>query len=324
MKYNFSFGNTPGIREVLIKNCKGLDTLKFPWNDLDYPEHEGMPELIEHTRDLIQETTGIFYKWILITGGATQSINAYLYAAKKNRSEFIQGVLTNKLYYRYYPFAIKNHDLYHKACDDVMPGEGEVHLIDAPSNPLGQTIPGYKAEYTLWDSCYYSPTYFGLSSPPVPFHEASAGGYNKLTGLNGLRVGWLATQDKRIFDLALQYLEGEVCGISSLSQWSAIHVAKNANFNKFFKDSWSLICANKEEFSKLDHLFGHQSIPEVGMFALMEIDNRLEKLFEKSGVKFTDGKTMGDDRKSVRINLGKTYEETKRMVKEILKQDKTK
>lgn len=323
MKYDFSFGNTPGIRDAFLKNCKGLNSLKFPWEQLDYPEHAGMPDLIELTRDIIQETTGIFYKWILITGGATQSINAYLYAAKKSGPEFIQGVLTNKLYYRYYPFAIRNHDLYHKASDGLTePNSSEVHLIDSPSNPEGFVLSGHRQRHTLWDSCYHSPTYFGAWQPKVPLHDANAGGYNKLTGLNGLRIGWLATNDKKIFDLGLQYLEGEVCGVSSLSQWTAIHVAENTDFDKFFKQSRSLIYANKEELHKLSKLFGYQNIPDVGMFALMEIDNKLEHLFEKSGVKFTDGKTMGDDRKSVRINLGKTYEETKRMVKEILKQDK--
>lgn len=323
-QYDFSFGNTPGIRAALLNNCKGLNELKFAWDALDYPDHSGMSELKDLTRYLITKTTGISYEHILITGGATHSIAAYLYGIKEFHTENMIGVLTNRLYYRYYPYVIRNQGLYHRSSALEEPKRGEVHLIDSPSNPEGLIRGGCSEIGTIWDSVYHSPTYFGSRKIKIPTHEVNAGGYNKLTGLNGLRLGWFATKNKALYDLALEYLEGDVCGISSLSQWSAIHLVKNTNFDKFFKESNSLICTNKEELLKISHLFGNQTIPEIGMFALFEIDSKLAKLFNKSSVKFTDGRTMGDDRHSIRINLAKTFEETKAMVKEILKNDKRK
>jgi hypothetical protein len=96
---------------------------------------------------------------------------------------------------------------------------------------------------------------------------------------------------------------------------------KKVDLNLFFGSAKELIDNNKNEMSKLNYLFGNQNIPEIGMFALFEIDKKLVKLLDKANVKFMEGKKCGDTRESARFNLANSNQSTKEMVKAILKAD---
>ena len=95
----------------------------------------------------------------------------------------------------------------------------------------------------------------------------------------------------------------------------------NLDLQPFYVNSKRVLDGNREQLLRLGYLFGHQAIPANGMFALMEVDDRLKKLFIKANVKFKDGSEVGDDRNSVRINLGKTNTETRNMINAIRKAD---
>lgn len=324
--HDFAWGDTRGIREIMSKMmyAEGI-TNSVPWHAFGYPPHEGESKLIQYTRSLIENLTGHRYKHILITNGATHALNAYIGAIKDN---FVTTLNTHKLYFIFYPGIAKNHILNHDTTDHLYSREDTVTIVDSPSNPEGKLYINGPKENVIWDAAYYTPAYCGQGKKDsleciqmIPNHMAMAGSFNKLTGINGLRVGWLATDDDYTYHAALQYIEHDICGVSYPSQYMALQIIKYVDLNRFYSDSKDLIDNNKTEMTKLGYLFGNQDIPNVGMFALLEADKKLKKLLEKASVNVMDGALCGDERQSVRFNLANGNQATSDMVKAILKAD---
>jgi aspartate/methionine/tyrosine aminotransferase len=178
---------------------------------------------------------------------------------------------------------------------------------------------------------YYSPTYCGVGvadgtlrcAPTKPAHEAVAGSLSKLTGINGIRIGWLSTDSLSLYHKAREYVASTSCGISYPSQFIADQILRKVNLDDFYKESNDLLNCNKEQLNKLGCILGHQPIPKFGMFALFEIDDKLEALLQKASVKVMPGNLCGDvNRHSIRINLANSRELTKLMVNTIIRLDK--
>ncbi len=329
-KHDFGFGDTRGIREIMMNHIPGK-FLETDFGSYGYPPHGGNIELIEEVKNLIVDLTGKRYKHVLITNGATHALNAYVAAAKNG---ITRSLVTHPLYFMMYPGIAKIHGLEHKKQAFVNPSYygGELGIIDSPSNPHGKfAVCPVSATGTVWDAAYYTPTYCGVRSSPggilkcavvPPRHEAMAGSLSKLTGINGLRVGWLATDSDDIFQKAYHYVEHDLCGVSNPSQDAALQILKKVNLQGFYEDSRALLDTNRDTLSRLNHIFSGQAIFPVGMYALFEVDSKLRDLLERASVHTLDGRLIGDHRDSVRFNLANSSKATAAMVKAILKEDK--
>lgn len=326
-EHDFSWGDTVGIRNIMLKNAPFLNIFIQDWNSFGYPPHEGSEELIGLTKELIKDLTGKEYRYVLITNGATSGLNAYIYAAKKECTEYLY---TRKMHFSFYPGIAKVNGLHHIKKDRIdFELDGQIAIIDSPSNPEGEVFFGGPKKGVVWDAVYYTPTYCGVWEnnklvciKAIPEHDAMVGSYNKLTGINGLRVGWLATDDEEIYNKASEYITYHLCGVSWPSQNAIIHILKNVDLQKFYKESKALIDNNKSELSRLKNIFHNQPIPWKGMFALFEVNNRIKQLLEKASVKVMPGSAIGDDKDSVRFNLSRSNEDTKAMVDAILRADR--
>lgn len=331
--FDFGWGDTRGVREVMVESLasRGILFDRYPSSlrSLGYPPHEGSAELIEAVRDLVKDLTGKRYKHVLITNGATHALNAYVYVKANYLIREQLYLKTDTLYFPFYPNISKIHNVLHvpSKLDFPCPDKIRVYIADSPSNPMGLTRPDGLEGDTVWDAAYFSPTYctWTMRSGAVlmPKHEAMAGSLNKLTGLNGLRVGWLAMDDDLLYKKAFEYVEADLCGISLLSQNLARDILVKVDLDSFYiKSRWVLDC-NRGELEKLGNIFGNQLIPCSGMFALFEVDAKIRRLLEKASVVTTPGHVIGDIRRdSVRINLANTNDETKDMVKAVLKADR--
>lgn len=326
-KHDFSWGDTRGIRQVMMKHFYGTGMNdSVPLHAFGYPPHEGDAKLIHYTKGLIKDLTGRDYEYVLITNGATHGLNAYIYAAADVKTEIL---LTRKLYFSFYPGIATTHGLIHKTADHILPNNKQLGIIDSPSNPEGIVTFGGAKERRVWDAAYYTPTYCGEGDrnnlkcyPGFPEHHAMVGSFNKLTGINGLRTGWLATNDFELYRRAYNYITHDLCGVSALSQYITLMIIKYVDLPRFYADSKDLLDANRGELSRLDHLFGGQIIPSRGMFALFEVDAKLKDLLERASVKVMEGHNFGDDRDSVRFNLANGIDATKAMVDAVIKEDK--
>jgi aspartate/methionine/tyrosine aminotransferase len=324
-QHDFAFGDTRGIREIMLKHAPFLSLGLMPWENFGYPAHDGNPLLKAEISKLIKNLTGKTYNHILVTVGAMHALSAAIAAIRTPQTKFLY---TNKLYFGRYPGLAVNSGLKHIKTDQMNPGPGDIGIIDSPSNPKGELSPYGNNTNIIWDAAYYSPTYCGIGDrdnlkcyPVIPKHVAMAGSLNKLTGINGLRIGWLATDDQFLYEKALAYITSNILGVSQPSQWAALQILTKVNMNAFYAESKTLIDNNKTELQRLDYLFGYQEIPRKGMFALFEVDEKLKALLEKASVKVMSGKDCGDTRESVRFNLGNSNKDTKAMVDAILKVD---
>jgi aspartate/methionine/tyrosine aminotransferase len=325
IKHDFAFGDTRGIRKKMLRQAKKILSLPLPWEDMGYPPHTGDLALIENTKKLIKDLTGKTYEYVIITNGATHAINAGIHALKTVDTG---RLLTHHLYFGFYPQIASINNLEHKRFalgHEPISTRTDIVLVDSPNNPSGFITPQtFEASRTIWDAAYWSPTYTKdwkkLYVPPA--HVAMVGSYNKLTGINGLRVGWLATNDLQAYFKAHDYVTNTLCGVTSSGQWAVNKILENVNLEVFYKESANLIDANKEELGRLNRLFGNQEIPEVGMFALWASDRKINEILAKAGVKFMYGKEVGSDPMSWRINLGNTFDQTRAMVEDVLRADK--
>lgn len=326
-KHLFGWGDTYGIREAIIKTAPWLLLSPQPIASFGYPKHEGEESLVKLIGKLCKTLTGNKYKYVLVTQGCTHALNAYVWAEKdKELKAGDQDLATKSFYFPFYPGIAKNQGLRHA------PGEigklyKAIQIIDSPSNPIGEITYGDLGR-SVWDAAYYTPTY-GVSTANldkkqtgIPAHIAMAGSLSKFSGINGIRIGWLATNDKHLYAQAASWISHDICGVSWPSQWLAEQILTKVDLEKFWKASRLVIDNNKNEIQKLSLIFGNQELPKVGMFALFEVDKKLKKLLEKASVSTMPGHLCGDKRDSVRINLAHTNEATKEMVKDILKADK--
>ena len=182
--------------------------------ECSYVPFVGDAELIELTKKVIKRQTGREYDHILLTNGATGAINVALRAYRQQG--YMAAVTRPGPYFSLYPSMIKHSGLEHST--DQGERDPYVRLIDSPSNPLGEVLSTLEnwTVPTIWDSVYHTNCYTpgGLA---VPCHEVAVGSYSKLTGLNGIRVGWVATNDPILYERQKALVASEYCGICKIS-----------------------------------------------------------------------------------------------------------
>lgn len=322
MKYDLGFGNSVCIRQAFLDAYHG-DMIVFTADGLakfDYPDRHGDPELIEITRNVIKRQMGIEKKHVYITNGATGAVTIALRAMKQRGANHCHT--RNAPWYLRYPPMIKAADLIH--CDEthhIDPKESVV-LLDIPSNPQGFTS-GIKFNTApmVLDAVYFNRIYMSGYFVPVIAHDVLCGSYSKLLGLNGLRVGWIATNDDLLAERIKELIVGEYCGISVAS----VEILKNVLFD-FDWDTFETIAKsnldnNREEWSKLERFFGGRPVCHDGMFYYGPMDAKCRKLIHKAGISYTKGSDLGTDDTWGRFNLGQDLDLVRKAVSSVIRED---
>lgn len=326
IKYDLAFGNAIAVRQAFLRNyySYGNDLLfdKTYLKEFDYPLYEGDPELVELTRQVIKRQTGIDYKHVILTNGATGGVVISL------RSYAQQGFTScwtrRPPWYMKYPMMIKAAGLDHCDEDNKYPSYSWKHvkLMDFPSNPLGLTtdMKRIRPYDLILDGVYHSMVYSRILTP-LPQHDILVGSYSKLLGLNGIRVGWVALNDDLRYERLKTLVEAEYCGLSKASTDILINAVKYLNWESFERDARSMLDDNREEISKLKKYLGNE-VPEIGMFYYGYTDAKVRALLEKAGVKYTSGVSLGTHEDFGRLNVGQDRHIVRNAVAEIIKADK--
>lgn len=296
-------------------------------DNMGYPVHEGDPDLVKLTKYVLKRNIGKDYRHVLITNGATGGVTLAL------RTYALLGykecITENPPFFRFYPDMIKHSGLRHKYISAIYrthQPEKPVFLIDSPSNPLGTFSSRTKIgqEKVVWDTVYFNKVY-SPGKYPQPDHDVLVGSYNKLLGLNGLRVGWIATNDSLLYESLKSVVTAEYCGISVPSTRIILQTAgKFANWawDAFEKNANNFLDWNRTEWSKLERFFGDTPVLPIGMFYYAPIDKQCKTLLERSGIIWSPGSQLGDSDDFGRFNVGQDSKVIQRAVKEILKNDK--
>jgi aspartate/methionine/tyrosine aminotransferase len=193
-----------------------------------------------------------------------------------------------------------------------------VKLIDSPRNPTGELAMDLEdgSRYVIWDAAYHSPIYNKLFMNIIPTHDIMVGSFGKTTGLTGLRLGWVSTDDDLLAKEIEKSLHADSLGVSQYSQMAAAITLAKLPFDKFSKKAAAMIDDNREEFSKIRKLL-HQEVPSTGMFYYAPVSGYLESVFKDMGVGFVSGPTLEGAPGWGRFSLAQKRETVRDFVKEL-------
>jgi aspartate/methionine/tyrosine aminotransferase len=329
MKYDMGWGHAVAVRQAFLSTYNrspviidDMDLSKF-----DYPEHEGDKNIIALTKQIIRRQLGLDYAHVLLTNGATGGVVIALRAYKKANRRVC--VTRAPPYYLRYPGMIRASGLKHVKMNasereltmNDVPQDEIVFLLDAPSNPIGLTDnPMPQFGPLILDGVYYNNVYTSGYIKPPP-HDVLVGSYSKLLGLNGVRVGWIATNDSLLYERLKSLVTSEYCGLSMADSLILNQVMSHFEWEQFEAKARRNLNRNREEWSRLERYFDGMPVGTTGMFYWGKMDSSCKTLMEKSGVNWTQGSLMGADDRYGRFSLGQDCLLTKRAVNEILKND---
>lgn len=318
------WGESICVRQAFVDNVHANPTFfdnHTLMGDFGYPKHEGDPRLVSLTADVIKRQTSEVYKHIFLTNGAT---GAVVIAMRAFASLGFGTVKTSEPpYFSLYPGMIKAAAMNH-ITDRAGWGLDEfVELIDSPSNPRGNIalVTDVKNRpSTILDAVYHNRVYTNGTIGTVP-HDIVCGSYSKLTGLNGIRVGWIATNDD-LLALEIQSLvTSEYCGISFPSTHILLNTLDQFDWDQFELNARFRLDMNRDEWAKVTRYFARNVNPN-GMFYYTELDTSAKKLLAKAGILYQCGSKMDHTGQHGRFNLGQSNELIREAVKAILKADR--
>lgn len=324
-QYLLTWGESVIIRQRFVETFGSTIILGHKeLENLSYTKHSGEPELIELARQCIKRQTGMEYKHILITNGATGGITITMRAYYKQGYKKV--VTRDPPYFSLYPRMIDAAGMKH-VIDMRFENDGdEIFLLDNPTNPTGKTcsvLHLYPKHLTILDAVYHSNCYT-TGNPIVPWHNVQVGSFSKLTGLNGLRLGWIATDDDLLYDRLKVLVEAEYAGLSRPSGeiLLALVKGKEDRWDEFESMSRYWMDMNRTEWSKLERFFGNTPVSPIGMFFYSPMDEACKRLMEKAGVQYMLGSNFGHIDSHGRFNIGQCSKVVQGAVKAVLKADK--
>lgn len=325
MKIDLGWGNSVAVREAFLNTYHGnpMVLAKEELMKFDYPTHEGDPELVEITRGVVERQTGRKYKHLFLVNGAT---GGCVIALRAYNQMGIQHCVTRKApYYIRYPNMIASAGMQHAAGGGALVDYVKtVTLLDLPSNPLALQTPLnlLSPKPTIIDAVYYNNVYMNFRPLYLPEHTVMIGSYSKLTGVNGIRIGWLATDDDILADRFKDLVTSEYCGLSRASSDILKHTLQGFNWDQFEASARFKLDCNRSEFELLEKFFDGTSVPGIGMFYYAPMDEKAQKIFEKANVSWTKGSAMGTNDGFARFNLGAKTEVIEEAVRRVLKADR--
>lgn len=322
-EFKFCWGEPYCVREAL-KDYYKKKTIKAPNIDsFHYQSYEGHPLLVEMTRQFLKETTDVSYKYVMITNGTTGALNIVLRSLKKKNG--YNKCFTHKYYFPFYPEIVEKNGYEHETGlyqqhESQLSQLKSLAIVDSPSNPLGDLLL-YTDIYDniVWDSVYHNPVFIN-TIPVKPDHRVNCGSYSKAFGLTGARVGWIATNNQKDFELYVKENMYENCSVSYPSQNFMIDILQTVDVDLFMRSAQYRVNNNRESFDKICYLFDGQSVPENGMFYAAWASPYTAKLLDKLNIKSVEMDKSGKD-KFLRFNLAQTNELTKKAIRYIIKED---
>lgn len=331
-KFDLTWGESVAVRQAFLEHttCLPLTTGFSELENMNYTPFAGEENLIQHAARIIKRQTGQTYKHIFLTNGASGGCTIALRAHKHMGYD---TMITNPPpYFPLYPSMAYAADLAHTTEKECFSDwkDSNVVLLDSPHNPTGlhQGVPSWAMNCSvIWDAVYHNNVYSAIL-PGAPAHDVMVGSFSKLTGLNGIRLGWIATNNDLYADEIGKLLAPEYCGLSKPSV-----VVLNALLDQFNVDPgywWTAfetaarykLDLNREIWSELERFFAGTPVSANGMFYYAPMDSACKRLFEKAGVLWQSGTKCGTDDDFGRFNIGQDTKLVIDAMRAVLKADK--
>jgi len=316
MERNFAWGDPSGIRDVFIQTYPEFRSAWINPEDVKYGRREGEISLITALSKIFSQY-GTYKHW-LITAGCTQAIHAAIYAL---RDPHTQKIGTRPLYFPFYPKMIEVQGLSHANINEAM-SPSDIYLIDLPSNPLGICTQEVESGNIILDGAYLSGTYTETKIKLNP-DAVFVGSIGKITGFSGLRLGFLATNSDSVYKKAYDWVCYGSIGATIVGQEKiAAAMTDDVRWAAFNTMSRELLELNRQQLNKISHIFDGHLHQDSGMFSFFNASERSTEILRAAGVVFVDGKSCGSKERAVRLNIGKSFDETSEMVNQVIKADR--
>lgn len=319
--FNLGWGQSVAVREAFVRYCK-TSTVITPQSLMkyDYPAHEGDKALISLTADVIMKTLGLSYKHIFITSGATGGCVIAMRAFRQ--MGYSQCFTRQAPYYVRYPKMIEASGLEH-TLNPLKDHLNTVALIDLPSNPLASMkVPAFIGLPVILDAVYLNQVYMDpILVKHIP-HDVLVGSYSKLLGINGIRLGFMATNEDIIATKMSELVTSEYCGLSMPSQDLLVDILPTFDWDQFFPYARFKLDLNREQFQKIEKFFQDTPVNPIGMFYYAPVDAKAKEILARANVSYTPGSSMGTNDDFGRFNVGQDNRMIEDAVKAILKADK--
>lgn len=325
-KYDLSWGESVCVRQAFVDNQYGNPTFfdNSSLMNMSYPAHRGNADLLVLTRNVIRRQTRMNYRHVFLTNGATGAITITLRAYRDQGYGLC--LIKKPPFFTLYPSMICA--AYMKQCTVHSRADWEekhIYLVNSPSNPEGNLGFIKTNDFTdapvIWDACYANRVYTNGDIGSID-HNVVCGSYSKLTGLNGIRIGWIGTNDDLLADRIGPLIDGEYCGLCSASTKILLNCLDGFDWDSFETNARFRLDLNRSEWQKVTKYFGGQDVPKNGMFYYSGIDDAAKKLMNKASVEYMSGSKMGTTEDFARFNLGQSNDLVSQAVKAIKKSDK--
>lgn len=319
-------GEEPGVYNLAVGEPRFLQNiLVIGWDhgleDYTYPRLGGEEALLRELSRLYDK------KYIVVACGARQALLATFCAFKEGyRCQFVAHQAPFWPGYRELAKASGMFFSSHKAMfqdDDQV-----VRCVTSPNNPDGWQT--FNTEVEVWDAVYAHEVY-GWDGTTVGKAKVIIGSASKMLGLSGLRVGWLATDDKDLADQAACYIEATTSGVATVSQY---HVAKALWHQRMnpqataerYEQARQILNKNGQLFRQ--YLGGFVIMPSgppaygCGMFAWFTVKEpeQFYKACERARVLVLDGVYCGTTSAEFRMSMGQPNEYTERALEALVKE----
>lgn len=310
--FDLGFGDSYLLRELLFTylNPSGYVQAFLKKENLGYGFDDS--KIRNYVRSLLKDFTDTDYSSIILTHGGTGGVLASVRGLGHKVGVY------DETHYIFYPDIFKNAGVFHSKTD------AKFLLTSSPNNPTGIISSGnvFKGD-VIWDAVYHTPAYMSRRKlKQKPDHAVLVGSFSKLLGLNGVRVGFVATNNYILANNIIKAAEIETLNLSNPSLSLLNNIVDRVDVNLFSDDAGRLMDDNREEMAKIEYLFS-SPVPETGMFYFPKIDKDSIKILNKAGIKYIEGSLCGDPQR-IRLSIGQTRDITKKAVSAILKADKVK
>jgi aspartate/methionine/tyrosine aminotransferase len=209
-------GEATIVRDALLSTFdldKEAFSIRLDDERCEYPTPNGIKSLVKLLEDKYQAP-------VIITNGAKQGLSAAFFACIK------LGITTYNMRTPYWSMFLPLAD--HHGLKFVETEYG-MHLLVMPSNPDGFTLDynyiQYLTQYhkslgiaVIHDAVYFSHTYLPTDYKLGPLGDVQIYSLSKLTGLAGLRIGYVVCHNPKFYDHIINYQEMSTVGVSTFSQ----------------------------------------------------------------------------------------------------------
>ncbi|MBC7878595.1 MAG: aminotransferase class I/II-fold pyridoxal phosphate-dependent enzyme [Anaerolineales bacterium] len=325
---------------------------KFQNTWLGYTESQGSPAL---RKEICNLYTSMQPEHILVHSGAGEAIYLFMHAMLKENDHIIVhspsyqslSEVAKGIGCQISPWMAREENGWALDLDELrhlMRTTTKAVIINTPHNPTGYLMS--RADFDelnkfvqekklilFSDEVYRESEYDPATRLPAACdygeHAVSLGVTSKTYGLAGLRIGWIATKNKKIYEnMAALKDYTTICNSAPsefLAEVAMRHRVKLAERNlTIIKHNLAVI---DDLFTRYSHLFSwkHPQAGSMGFPKLLkgDVEDFCDKLVKKAGVLLLPGTMYDDSRNHFRLGLGrKNLPQAAERLEEYLNQNK--